>query len=162
MNIACGFAAASEGLALQSQVQTRDERSFLVDATAATSRQARSTGSKRNRADPPPEAFDALAALFRVLAEPLRLRIIRMIESRGSITVSQIAEALGASQPTVSKHLRVLEDAGIVKKQPTGATVNCSIADVQLVRLCEEICDRIQLSLQARAALVSLTRASVR
>ncbi len=99
--------------------------------------------------------------LFRVLAEPLRLRMIRLIESRGSITVSQIAEALGTSQPTVSKHLRVLEDAGIVRKQPTGATVICSIADAQIVRLCEEICDRIQINLQARAALVTLTRAPV-
>lgn len=110
------------------------------------------------RTDPPPEAFDALAALFRVLAEPLRLRIIRTIENSGPISVSQIAERIGSSQPTISKHLRVLEEAGIVRKRAAGVTVLCSIADQQLVRLCEEICDRIQLSLQARAALVSLTR----
>lgn len=114
------------------------------------------------RPDPPPGAFDALAALFRVLAEPLRLRIIRAVENRGSISVSQIAEAIGASQPTVSKHLRILEDAGLIRKQPSGPVVLCSIADRDLVRLCEEICDRIQAGLQARASLVSLVRSAPR
>lgn len=48
------------------------------------------------------------------LAEPNRLRIVEMLRS-GPSTVSEIAERLELSQPLVSKHLRVLREAGVVQ-----------------------------------------------
>ena len=48
------------------------------------------------------------------LAEPNRLRIVEMLRG-GPSTVSEIAERLELSQPLVSKHLRVLREAGVVQ-----------------------------------------------
>jgi DNA-binding transcriptional ArsR family regulator len=57
-----------------------------------------------------------VADAFAVLAEPTRRRILEML--RGSErSVGELAEALAVSQPTTSKHLRVLRDAGFVSCQ---------------------------------------------
>jgi DNA-binding transcriptional ArsR family regulator len=53
---------------------------------------------------------------FTVLAEPTRRRILdRLRGAEGS--VGELVEALGVAQPTVSKHLRVLRDAGLVSSR---------------------------------------------
>jgi len=53
------------------------------------------------------------AVTFGALGEPSRLRIVELLRS-GPFSVGEIAEALGMRQPQVSKHLRVLSEAGIV------------------------------------------------
>jgi DNA-binding transcriptional ArsR family regulator len=50
---------------------------------------------------------------FEILAEPARRRILDELLG-GERTVGELVERLGASQPNVSKHLRVLRDAGLV------------------------------------------------
>lgn len=52
-------------------------------------------------------------ALFEVLAEPNRRRVLDLLKEREH-TVGELVDALGMSQPAVSKHLRVLRDAGLV------------------------------------------------
>lgn len=54
-----------------------------------------------------------MAATFGALGEPSRFRIVELLRS-GPSSVGDIAAALGIRQPQVSKHLRVLSDAGIV------------------------------------------------
>jgi DNA-binding transcriptional ArsR family regulator len=54
---------------------------------------------------------------FAALAEPNRLRIVELLRS-GPRTVNQIGGRLGLNQPQVSKHLRVLKDAGLVDVEP--------------------------------------------
>lgn len=51
------------------------------------------------------------------LADPNRLHIVELLRD-GPLTVGEIAERLGLRQPQVSKHLRVLHEAGIVEVQP--------------------------------------------
>jgi DNA-binding transcriptional ArsR family regulator len=53
------------------------------------------------------------ATVFSALAEPSRLRIVELLRA-GPLPVGEIAESLDIRQPQVSKHLRVLGDAGIV------------------------------------------------
>lgn len=55
---------------------------------------------------------------FSALAEPNRLHIIELLRD-GPLTVGEIADRLGLQQPQVSKHLRVLSDAGLVEVQPS-------------------------------------------
>jgi DNA-binding transcriptional ArsR family regulator len=55
----------------------------------------------------------ALAAL-QVLAEPRRLAILDLLRDGGERPVGELVDRLGASQPAVSKHLRVLKEAGLV------------------------------------------------
>lgn len=54
-----------------------------------------------------------VAATFQVLAEPTRLRILDLLRERDR-SVGELVERLGVTQPTVSKHLRVLRDARLV------------------------------------------------
>ncbi|MBD0383987.1 ArsR/SmtB family transcription factor [Paenibacillus sedimenti] len=55
---------------------------------------------------------------WSALAEPNRLNIVELLRE-GPLTVGEIAERLSLHQPQVSKHLRVLSDAGIVQVQPS-------------------------------------------
>lgn len=55
--------------------------------------------------------------LFAVLVEPNRRRILDLLRD-GQRSVNEIVEALGLSQPAVSKHLRVLKEAGLVEVRP--------------------------------------------
>jgi DNA-binding transcriptional ArsR family regulator len=57
--------------------------------------------------------------ILSALAEPNRLQIVELLR-RKPLAVGQIVERLGLRQPQVSKHLRVLSDAGLVEVQPVG------------------------------------------
>ena len=65
---------------------------------------------------------ERLAAALRVLAEPARLRLLSLIGARaeGEACVCDLTEPLGLSQPTVSHHLKVLADAGLVEREQRG------------------------------------------
>ena len=56
-----------------------------------------------------PEVLDHVAARFKVLSEPLRLRILQELET-GKLSVGELADAVGSTQPNVSKHLKILQD----------------------------------------------------
>ena len=60
-----------------------------------------------------------LAAALRVLAETARLRIVSLIQAQpsGEACVCHLTEALGLTQPTVSHHLRVLFEAGVLERE---------------------------------------------
>lgn len=53
-------------------------------------------------------------AVFEILAEPSRRRVLDLLREQEH-TVGELVDALGMSQPAVSKHLRVLRDAGLVE-----------------------------------------------
>ncbi len=55
-----------------------------------------------------------LDAVFRALADPTRRAILARLAEEGSVTVTELARPLEMSQPAVSKHLKVLENAGLV------------------------------------------------
>ena len=65
---------------------------------------------------------DQLAAAFRVLADPARLRLLSLIQSQpeGEACVCHLQEPLGLSQPTVSHHLKVLVNAGLLEREKRG------------------------------------------
>ena len=59
---------------------------------------------------------DALSAAFHALADPTRRHILARL-AQGEATVQELAEPLPMSQPAVSKHLKVLEAAGLVERR---------------------------------------------
>jgi len=59
--------------------------------------------------------------VFRALAHPLRRDIVERL-SGGVATVGEVTRGFGVSKPTVSRHLRVLEDAGVVTRVVDGRT----------------------------------------
>ncbi|MBZ5202654.1 winged helix-turn-helix transcriptional regulator [Planomicrobium chinense] len=60
-----------------------------------------------------------MKTLLNSLAEPTRWNIVELLK-KGPLTVGEIAEELGIRQPQVSKHLKVLSEAGIVAVHPIG------------------------------------------
>ena len=86
------------------------------------------------------EDADALAKALRVLAEPARLRLLGLIQSQPGheACVCHLTEPLGLSQPTVSHHLKVLLEAGLVERELRGSWAYFRVVPEQL-RLLREL-----------------------
>jgi DNA-binding transcriptional ArsR family regulator len=67
-----------------------------------------------------------LDAVFAALAHPIRRAILEQL-SGGDATVTELAEPHKVSLPAISRHLRVLEDAGMIKVSPEGRVRRCAI-----------------------------------
>lgn len=76
------------------------------------------------RADEPIPLLEAreLAVLFQTLGDPVRLRILTSLETV-RVPVTAIVAATGLRQPTVSYHLRILRDRGLVRGERSGGYV---------------------------------------
>ena len=57
----------------------------------------------------------ALADRFKALSDPARVSIVNLIAGRSQLCTCQLTAPLGLSQPTVSHHLRVLREAGLIE-----------------------------------------------
>ena len=66
------------------------------------------------------------STVFRALADPSRIKIIKFLKS-GERCVCEIVEVVGFAQPTVSRHLKVLTDSGILKRRKEGSKMLYSI-----------------------------------
>lgn len=69
-----------------------------------------------------------LAALFQALADPTRLRILALLRSM-ELSVGELAQLLGQSQPRVSRHVRILSDSGLVGRRKEGSWVYLQLAE---------------------------------
>jgi ubiquinone/menaquinone biosynthesis C-methylase UbiE len=69
---------------------------------------------------PPPISFDALLASLQAAGEVTRLRLIGLL-AEAELTVSELVAILGQSQPRVSRHLKLLVEAGLAERQREGA-----------------------------------------
>ncbi|MEM1054360.1 MAG: metalloregulator ArsR/SmtB family transcription factor [Bacteroidota bacterium] len=58
---------------------------------------------------------DQLASLAKALAHPARLRVLEALGTRGECLCGEVVEVVGLAQSTVSQHLKVLREAGLVK-----------------------------------------------
>lgn len=69
-----------------------------------------------------PEQADSLAEAFAALSDPVRLRLLSLIATcpDGEVCACNMVEPLGKSQPTVSHHLKVLREAGLVTADKRG------------------------------------------
>src|ERR671933_2505894 len=67
------------------------------------------------------EEAEASAALFRVLADPARVKIVNLLATSSEpVCACEFEPALGLSQPTVSHHLKKLTDAGLLEREQRG------------------------------------------
>ncbi len=90
-----------------------------------------------------PAAISLVAARFKVMGEPFRLRLLQALD-RGEKSISGLAEELEASQPSVSKHIKILHDSGLIARRQEGNTVYCSIADATVFDLCDVVCSSLR------------------
>ena len=70
-----------------------------------------------------PDDARQLAAALKTIADPARLRLLSLIQTQpgGEACVCHLTEPLGLSQPTVSHHLKVLREAGLVERERRGS-----------------------------------------
>ncbi len=68
------------------------------------------------------ETAESLSRLLKAVADPTRLQLLSLIKATegGSACVCDLTEPLGLTQPTVSHHLRILTDAGLVTRERRG------------------------------------------
>lgn len=71
---------------------------------------------------------DDIASIMRALGHPVRLNILRILatQQQGQCCCADVTESLPLAQSTVSQHIKVLLDAGLIVRQPRG-TRNCYI-----------------------------------
>ena len=104
--------------------------------------------------------MEHLLAALRAVAEPTRLRLV-LLCARGELTVSELTQILGQSQPRVSRHLKLLCDAGLLDRFREGNWVFYRLSRAtsvgalarQLVAACGETDPTIALDLQRLAAI---------
>lgn len=87
------------------------------------------------------DRIELQAKLFRGLADPSRLAILRALRA-GPLTVGAIVAATGLTQPNASNHLKCLSECGLVVGAPQGRFVHYSLSDAridQLLTLAEEL-----------------------
>lgn len=70
-----------------------------------------------------PRFIDPDVRLLAALADPARLAIVRQLASEGSVCACDFSACAGLSQPTVSHHLRVLREAGLVHGERKGTWI---------------------------------------
>ena len=95
------------------------------------------------RPDPTPDlrpvegagADDELAALTKAIGHPARVRILRLLAHRSECVCGEIVDEVGLAQSTVSQHLKVLKDVGLIRGEIDGPRVCYCIEPRALRRL---------------------------
>lgn len=96
-----------------------------------------------------PAAATELAAIFKALSDPTRVAIVNRLAAAPEVCVCDLTTAFDLSQPTISHHLRLLREAGLVEAERRGTW--------GYYRLVPEAIDRLREVFSADAALVAAT-----
>lgn len=85
---------------------------------------------------PPADVVAAAGDLLRALSAPLRIAIVLQLRE-GPRCVHELVDALGAPQPSVSQHLRVLRSSDVVSAHRRGREIRYQLIDDHLLRIVE-------------------------
>ena len=93
------------------------------------------------------------AGICSALADPRRILILYALNDK-PCTVGEVAEALGISQPTASRHLNLLRERGLVTARREGQSVIVSLKDPRVIQALDLLRQVLANNLKDRAALV--------
>lgn len=99
------------------------------------------------------EMLELIAQRFRLLSDPMRLRILHQLQA-GEKSVTELVEATGASQPNVSKHLSTLRTHGLVRRRQEGNMAYFSIGAPFIFDVCNSVCDSMKDELEQKTSLL--------
>ena len=94
-----------------------------------------------------PELLSSVVERLRALADESRLRILMRLREE-ECNVTTLSEELGIAQASVSKHLAVLRQVGLVDVTRQGSQVICRIKDETVFEMCEIVCGGVVRHLQ--------------
>jgi DNA-binding transcriptional ArsR family regulator len=69
----------------------------------------------------------ALDSVFSALGDPTRRRIVERL-ARGRMTISEVAAGIPISQPAISKHVKILEQSGLIRREVAGRVHHLELA----------------------------------
>ena len=92
------------------------------------------------------QIFESAAALFAVLAAPMRLRVLSAVCSREK-SVNQLLLEIDTTQPNLSQHLAVLFRTGVLAKRKVGTQVFYRVQSEKAVALCRSVCTQIAIEM---------------
>ncbi len=98
----------------------------------------------------PPEILELMAGKFAMLADATRLAILRAL-MEGEKSVGAVVLATGRGQANVSKHLKLLADAGLIGRRKEGLQVFYRIVDPMIEKLCDLVCKTLMAELKEDA-----------
>ena len=100
------------------------------------------------------EDAEELASLFKALGDPARLRLLSLIaeQAEGEACVCFLTEPTGLSQPTVSHHLKLLHDAGLLEREKRGAWVFYRVVPERLEAIRAALVTRAPRAREAKRA----------
>ena len=105
----------------------------------------------KSRREMPPAAMELVAARFRVLGEPNRLRLLAELQEHERC-VNELAEATGLTQANVSRHLQALMQSGILSRRKAGLQVFYAIAEPKIFELCDLVCGSLSERMKSQSA----------
>ena len=97
---------------------------------------------------------EELASIFKALSDPVRLRVLSFIaaQPQGEACVCHVIGPVGVSQPTVSHHLKLLHDAGLLEREKRGAWVYYRVVPDRLEAIRAALAGRISKPRAAKRA----------
>lgn len=90
------------------------------------------------------EQIEAVAHRFKLLGAPARLELLNALHGNGEMTVGELVEATGHRQASVSKHLSMMADGGLLQRRQEGVHVYYAIHDQTLGALCLLVCTQLR------------------
>ncbi len=109
--------------------------------------------------DPQAQIFELAAALFAVLATPIRLRVLSALCVREK-SVNELLLEINTTQPNLSQHLAVLYRSGVLARRKEGTQVIYRVQSEQAVALCRSVCTQIAIGLDEPGAVAADQRLS--
>jgi ArsR family transcriptional regulator, cadmium/lead-responsive transcriptional repressor len=82
-----------------------------------------------------PAEPDRVAKYFKVLSDPTRVRVLELLDEHGELSVGELVERLGQSQPSVSNHLACLRWCGFVDRERRHPHVFYRVADDRVLEV---------------------------
>lgn len=96
-----------------------------------------------------PSDLDRVASFFRAFAEPTRLALMQELKD-GPKTVGELVDTIATTQANISKHLRILHDAGMVERRKDGTRAIYSICEPAVQEVCRIACDKLNREAKPR------------
>jgi DNA-binding transcriptional ArsR family regulator len=97
----------------------------------------------------PDELLSLVAEKFRMLSDSTRLGILRCLMDGEELNVSEIVSRSGRGLANVSKHLKLLAEARLVRRRKAGSYVLYKLDDPVLQKICTLVCDSLRRELEA-------------
>lgn len=102
-----------------------------------------------------------ITKIIKALSDENRIRIICLLKNKKDICVCEITEIIGLAQPTISSHLKLLENAGLIESYKSGLWVNYNISsnlDSFSEHCIETLCKNLKNDKQIKSDLEKIKR----